>query len=89
MPYAVRYQKKYVKLFRKEQKKYSHENKWAVFVRITLLFIPQKRLEELPQPLFWVQFSSLFSQLELQDSTLTNGSDGLTSTHFLSSTHTD
>jgi len=27
MPYAVRYQKKYVKLFRKEQKKYSHENK--------------------------------------------------------------
>jgi len=26
MPYTVLYRKKYVKLFRKEQKKYSHEN---------------------------------------------------------------
>ena len=88
MPYAVRYQKKYVKLFRKEQKIFSRKQ-MSCFRENNLIIYSAKRLEELPQPLFWVQFSSLFSQLELQDSTLTNGSDGLTSTHFLSSTHTD
>lgn len=89
MPYTVLYRKKYVKLFRKEQKKIFSRKQMSCFRENNLIIYSAKRLEELPQPLFWVQFSSLFSQLELQDSTLANGSDGLTSTHFLSSTHTD